>query len=163
MNQEQPRGLQLQRDAAASARNARPVVERAAPGPLSPVDAHWQAIARDMFEQGHEERAVMEALRRQGCRAFAAADAVKATRSHYRNVHHMKHRKEGLKALVTGSAMWIGAAAIVLGSANGGVISRGLIEFVWGLGVGGMVPVFFGLYKLLTGSSVPLTLPEDRR
>jgi hypothetical protein len=163
MSQEEPRGLQLERDAAASARNAKPIVERAAPGLLSPVDAHWQAIAREMFEQGHEERAVMEALRRQGCRVFAAADAVKATRASYRNVHHMKHRKAGLKALATGGAMWVGAAAIVLACAYGGVVGRALIELVWGLGVGGMVPVFFGLYKLLTGSSVPLTLPEDRR
>ena len=156
-------GEAWQRDAAASARNARPVVEPVANQPLSPVDAHWQAIARKLFEEGHEERAVMEALRRQGCKTFAAADAVQATRRHFRNVHHMTHRKAGLRALVTGAAMWLGAAAIVFFAASGGVVAVRLIELVWGLVIGGMVPVVFGLYKVLTGSSVPLVLPEDQR
>jgi hypothetical protein len=142
-----------QRDAAASARNAKPVREQAEQG-SSPMDRHWQAIARQLFEQGHEERDVMEALRRQNCKSFVAADAIKATRHHYRNVHHMAHRKAGLKALVVGAALCVGGGALFMV----GPLFAGASMFVSGL-----VPLVFGLYKALTGSTVPLVLPEDQR
>ena len=50
-----------QRDAAASARNARPVVAAGSPA-STPMDRHWQAIARQLFDQGREERDVFKAL-----------------------------------------------------------------------------------------------------
>ena len=150
-----------QRNAAASARNARPVVEAASQS-ASPMDRHWQAIARQLFEQGHEEKAVMEALRRQGCKTYMAADACKATRSHYRNVHHMAHRKEGLLAVVVGLGLWLLAGLFLLAAANGWLVGR-LFLCAGGLAVGGIVPVVFGLYKVLTGSTVAIVLPEDLR
>ena len=161
MNREQDR--EAQRDAAASARNAKPVVGRAPSQPLSPVEAHWQAIAARLFEEGHEERDVMAALRRQGAKAYMAADAVRATRVYYRNVHHMAHRKEGLKAVGVGLAMWAGGAAIVLAAYLGDAFIGRLMLFAGGLFVGGIVPVVFGLFKVLTGSTVAIYLPEDQR
>jgi hypothetical protein len=95
MNQDRSRDA-FQRDAAASARYARSVVDTAGSTANSPMDRHWQRIARKLFEEGHEERDVMEALRRQGAKTYMAADACRATRSHYRNVHHMAHRKQGM-------------------------------------------------------------------
>ena len=142
-----------QRDAAASARNARPVREQAAQGSTA-LDHHWQAIARSLFEAGHEERDVMEALRRQNCKSFMAADAVKATRHHYRNVHHMAHRKAGLKGLVMGA---------VLCTAGGAIFFLGMGYLGGSLFVSGMAPLVFGTWKALTGSTVPLVLPEDLR
>lgn len=121
------------------------------------MDAHWQAIARKLFEEGHEERDVMEALRRQNCRGYMAADAVKATRRYYRNVHHMQHRKEGLKALVAGALMCgCGGALLLVGMGS-------FVLYAGGLFVSGLVPLIFGLYKALTGSTVAIYLPEDQR
>ena len=142
-----------QRDAAASARNAKPVREQPEQG-STPMDRHWQAIARKLFEEGHKERDVMAALRRQSCKSFVAADAVKATRHHYRNVHHMAHRKAGLKALVVGAALCLGGGTLFL---VGGMFAGGSMF------VSGLVPLVFGLYKALTGSTVALVLPEDQR
>ena len=159
----QERIRESQRNAAASARNAKPVVKRATSQPLSPMDAHWQAIAARLFEEGQQERDVMEALRRQGAKSYMAADAVRATRVHYRNVHHMAHRKEGLKAVVVGVAMWLGGVALVLAAYFGNAFIGRLMIFAGGLFVAGIVPVVFGLFKALTGSTVPIYLPEDQR
>jgi hypothetical protein len=146
-----------QRNAAASARNARPIVEQAESQVSTPMDRHWQAIARTLFEQGHEERDVMAALRQRNCKTFVAADAIKATRHHYRNVHHMAHRKAGLKALVAGAAFCTAGAAIFL-------LGMGHLFYLGGsMFVSGLAPLVFGLYKALTGSTVPLVLPEDQR
>jgi hypothetical protein len=161
MNREQDR--ESQRNAAASARNAKPVVRRAASQPLSPMDAHWQTIAAGLFEEGRQERDVMEALRRQGAKSYMAADAVRATRVLYRNVHHMAHRKEGLKAVVVGLAMWLGGVAIVLAAYFGDAFIGRMMLFAGGLFVAGIVPVVFGLFKVLTGSTVAIYLPEDQR
>ena len=152
----------FQRDAAASARYARSVVDTAESSAGSPVDRHWQRIARKLFEEGHEERDVMEALRRQGAKAYMAADACKATRSHYRNVHHMAHRKQGLMAVVMGVGLWLLGGVVLLAAANGWFVGR-LFLLSGGLFVGGIVPVVFGLYKVLTGSTVAIVLPQDLR
>ena len=152
MNREQIRDAAMQRDASASARYAKRVVESTAQG-SSPSDRHWQRIARTMFDQGHEERAVMDALREKGAKTYMAADACAATRHHFRNVHHMAHRKDGLKGLVAGAAMCLVGAAIVL-------LAHLLFAGI-GLVFAGLPLMVFGAYKLLTGSSIPLVLPED--
>ncbi len=161
MNKQRTRDAH-QRDAAASARNAKPVVESAGSGGNSPMDRHWQRIARKLFEEGHEERDVMEALRRQGAKTYMAADAVKASRRYYRNVHHMAHRKQGLVAVAGGACLWLLAGVVVLAAMNGWGVGR-LIFTAGGLFVAGIVPVVFGLYKVLTGSTVAIVLPEDMR
>ncbi len=148
------------RDAAASARNAKAIVTPAVRG-NSPTERYWDRIARKLFEQGHEERDVMEALRRQGAKSYMAADAVAATRRYYRNVHHMANRKEGLVAVASGAMLWLLAGGVVLAAMHGWGVGR-LIITAGGLFISGIVPVVFGLYKVLTGSSVPIVLPEDR-
>ncbi len=152
MTRDQSRHANLQRDAAVSARNAKQIVE-ATDQPLSPTDRHWQRLARTLFEQGHEEPAVMAALRRQGAKVYMAADACAATRHHFRNVHHMAHRTDGLKGLVGGAALCLLGALAVL------VLHALLVG--GGLFFTGLPMVVFGLYKVLTGSSVPIVLPED--
>ena len=150
----------ISRDAAASARNAKAVVTPAVRG-NSPTERHWDRIAHKLFEQGHEEHDVIEALRRQGARSYMAADAVTATRRYYRNVHHMAHRKEGLVAVASGAMLWLLAGVVALAAMHGWGIGR-LLWTAGGLFISGIVPVVFGLYKVLTGSSVPIVLPEDR-
>lgn len=152
MSRDRTRETALERDAAASARNAKQIVERT-PGPLSPSDRHWQRVARKLFEKGFEERAVMEALRQQGALAYMAAAACEAMRGHYRNVHHMAHRKDGLRGVIVGACMCaIGAALVLLVH---------LVAYGGGLFLAGAGAVVFGLYKVLTGSSMPVMAPGD--
>lgn len=126
------------------------------------MDRHWQRIARELFEAGVQERDVMDALRRQGAKSYMAADAVKATRRHYRNAHHMAHRKHGLRALAAGLCLW-GLAGLIVFAAMGGWGAGHLLLAAGSLFVSGIMPVLLGVYKMLSGSSVAVVLPEDLR
>jgi hypothetical protein len=61
-----------------------------------------------------------------------------------------------------GAGLWLLGGGVLLAAANGWFVGR-LFLLSGGLFVGGIVPVVFGLYKVLTGSTVAIVLPEDLR
>ena len=121
-------------------------------------------MARELFEQGHDERAVLEALRKAGCLSYVRADVVKATRGHFRNLDAGANRIQGLSALATGVLMWAGAAFCFYAAhaIDGRLTAQRLMLGALALFIAGLTPVVVGGYKMLTGSSTPVDTPARR-